>query len=223
MQPADEVGGDYYDVLTKSGTIHIGIGDVTGHGLESGVLMLMTQTAARTLIEHGETDPKAFLTTLNRIIVKNAQRMQADRTLTLAFVRYREGQVTIVGQHEDLLVIRQGGHIERIDTCDLGFPLGLEEDIAHWVDELTIDFQPGDSLVLYTDGITEAESPDRELYGLDRLCAVLSRHWDQSAEAIKQAVIADVTSHIGDQKVFDDVTIVVLKQPSALKSSREMI
>jgi PAS domain S-box-containing protein len=71
MQPADEVGGDYYDVLKENGTIHIGIGDVTGHGLESGVLMLMTQTAIRTLIEHGETDPVVFVETLNQTIYKN--------------------------------------------------------------------------------------------------------------------------------------------------------
>jgi hypothetical protein len=79
MQPADEVGGDYYDVLARNGVIHVGIGDVTGHGLESGVLMLMAQTAIRTLIEHGETDTKAFLTTLNRVILKNAQRMHATK------------------------------------------------------------------------------------------------------------------------------------------------
>jgi len=206
------VGGDYYDVLSKDGTIHVGIGDVTGHGLESGVLMLMTQTAARTLIEHGETDPRAFLTTLNQIILKNVQRMQADKTLTLAFIRYQEGHVTIIGQHEYVLVIRQGGRIERIDTIDLGFPLGLEDDIARWVHKATIDLQPGESIVLYTDGITEAENPDREFYGLDRLCAVLSHHWNQPAEAIKQAVIADVTRHIDTQKVYDDVTLVVLKQ-----------
>jgi sigma-B regulation protein RsbU (phosphoserine phosphatase) len=86
VQPADEVGGDYYDVLHKNGMIHIGIGDVTGHGLESGVLMLMTQTAIHTLIEHDETDPVMFLETLNCILYKNLQRMKVDKTLTLAFI-----------------------------------------------------------------------------------------------------------------------------------------
>jgi sigma-B regulation protein RsbU (phosphoserine phosphatase) len=84
MKPADEVGGDYYDVLKEDGVIHIGIGDVTGHGLESGVLMLMTQTVIRTLIEHGETDPVAFVNTLNRTIYKNVHRMRTDKTLTFA-------------------------------------------------------------------------------------------------------------------------------------------
>jgi serine phosphatase RsbU (regulator of sigma subunit) len=211
MRPADEVGGDYYDVLTHNGVIHIGIGDVTGHGLESGILMLMIQTAIRTLIERGETDPVSFLATLNRVILKNAQRMQADRTLTLAFVNYQAGQVKIIGQHEEMLVLRHDGQIERVDTLDLGFPLGLENDIAKFVAEATITLQPGEGIVLYTDGITEAENAGVEMYGIERLCQVLSRHWQQSAVAIKQAVIDDVMQFIGTQKVYDDVTLVVLK------------
>ncbi len=75
MQSAEEVGGDYYDILLQHGLLHIGFGDVTGHGLESGVLMLMAQTAVRAIIEHGETDPKVLLKTLNRVLFQNIQRM----------------------------------------------------------------------------------------------------------------------------------------------------
>jgi serine phosphatase RsbU (regulator of sigma subunit)/DNA-binding LacI/PurR family transcriptional regulator len=212
MKPADEVGGDYYDVLKENGMIHIGIGDVTGHGLESGVLMLMTQTAIRTLIEHGETDPVVFLAALNRVLYKNIQRMKVDKTLTLAFVNYQHGQIKIIGQHEEMLVVRYGGQVERVDTLNLGFPIGIVDDIAQWVNEATVSLQPGESAVLYTDGITEAENMSGELYGIERLCDMISHHWNQSAEAIKQAVIADVTRHIGNQKVYDDLTLVVLKQ-----------
>jgi PAS domain S-box-containing protein len=212
MKPATEVGGDYYDVLRENGVLHIGIGDVTGHGLESGILMLMTQTAIRTLIEHGETDPVVFLETLNRILYKNLQRMKVDKTLTLAFVNYQHGQVKLIGQHEELLVVRRSGQVERVDTINLGFPLGLEEHIATFVAERTISLQAGESVVLYTDGITEAENDTGELYGIERLCEVISQHWDQSAEAIKQAIVDDVTRYIGKQKVYDDLTLVVLKQ-----------
>ncbi|HEY9794782.1 MAG TPA: PP2C family protein-serine/threonine phosphatase, partial [Leptolyngbyaceae cyanobacterium] len=75
-----------------------------------------------------------------------------------------------------------------------------------------VQLHPGDVVVLYTDGITEAEDINREQYGLERLCEVVSRHWERSAQAIKEAVIEDVRSHIGEQKVFDDITLVVLKQ-----------
>jgi serine phosphatase RsbU (regulator of sigma subunit)/DNA-binding LacI/PurR family transcriptional regulator len=212
MKPADEVGGDYYDVLSANNVIHIGIGDVTGHGLESGVLMLMTQTAIRTLIERGETDPVAFLSTLNRVILKNAQRMQADKTLTLVFVNYQHGTLKIVGQHEEVLVVRNSGQVERVDTMNLGFPIGLEESIADFVGEATVSLQPGESVVLYTDGITEAENAEKTLYGIERLYDVISRYWDQSAEAIKQAAVDDVTRFIGQQNIYDDLTIMVLKQ-----------
>jgi len=212
MQPADEVGGDYYDVLRSNGTIHIGIGDVTGHGLESGILMLMTQTAIRTLIERGETNPVLFLAVLNRVLKKNIDRMHIDRTLTLAFVNYDQRHLKIVGQHEELLVIRTGGRIERVDTINLGFPLGLEDAIDDFIAEATVTLLPGEGVALYTDGITEAANAMEEMYGIERLCDVISLHWEQSAEAIKQAVIADVTRHIGTQKVYDDVTLVVLKQ-----------
>jgi len=212
MQPAEEVGGDYYDILKERDTIHIGIGDVTGHGLESGILMLMTQTAIRTLIDHGETDPEAFFTTLNRVLYQNIQRMGIDKMLTLAFVKYQDGFLKIVGQHEEMLLLRRGGQVERVDTLNLGFPLGLEESISKFIAEKTVALHAGESVVLYTDGITEAENMDGELYGLDRLCETLHRHWAEPAEGIKQAVIDDVTRYIGMQKVYDDLTLIVMKQ-----------
>jgi DNA-binding LacI/PurR family transcriptional regulator/serine phosphatase RsbU (regulator of sigma subunit) len=176
MQPADEVGGDYYDVIQTDMHLHIGIGDVTGHGLESGVLMLMTQTAIRTLIEHGETDPVKFVNTLNRTIYKNARQMGTDKTLTFVLVNYDNGQLRIVGQHEELLVVRAGGHVERVNTINLGFPIGLEEEIAQWVASSAVTLDSGDGIVLYTDGITEAENIHDEQYGLERLCAVIGQN-----------------------------------------------
>ena len=212
MQPADEVGGDYYDVLNERGTTYIGIGDVTGHGLESGILMLMTQTAIRTLVERGETDPTVFLNTLNRVLYQNIQRMGIDRSLTLTMVKYQNGQLRLLGQHEEALVARSDGRIERVDTLNLGFPLGLLADIRRWVAETTVTLAPGDGLVLYTDGITEAQNAVKEFYGLERLCAVVSAHWGRSAEAVKEAIVEDLRAFVGDALVYDDVTLVVLKQ-----------
>jgi sigma-B regulation protein RsbU (phosphoserine phosphatase) len=79
------------------------------------------------------------------------------------------------------------------------------------VQEASVYLGPGDGVVLYTDGITEAANTANELYGLERLCEVVSQHWEASADAIKQAIVDDVTRHIGDQKVYDDLTLVVLK------------
>ena len=212
MDPADEVGGDYYDVLHTNGLVTMGIGDVTGHGLESGILMLMTQTAVRTLQEIKESDPVRFLDTLNRTLYQNVQRMDSDKNLTLAILNYSEGRVSISGQHEETLVVRAGGHIERIDTMDLGLPLGITDDIADFIDHTCVELNSGDGVVLYTDGIPEAFDINKKQYGMERLCAVISHNWQHSAQEIKQAVIDDVRAFIGEQKVFDDITLVVLKQ-----------
>lgn len=212
MEPADEVGGDYYDVLHHNGHVKIGIGDVTGHGLESGMLMLMTQMGVRTLLTNGEQDAKRFLTALNRTLYDNAQRIGTLRTLSLSLLDYHAGQLTLSGHHEELIVVRQSGAIERIDTFELGFAIGLQDDIDGLVDQMTIDLQPGDGVVLYTDGITEAINTAHVEYGLERLCAVIQRQWAASAELIKQAIIADLRQHIGQQVVFDDITVVVIKQ-----------
>jgi serine phosphatase RsbU (regulator of sigma subunit) len=212
MEPADEVGGDYYDVLQHHGRITIGIGDVTGHGLESGVLMLMVQTAVRTLMENNETDPKKFFEVLNRTIYKNVQRMDSDKNLSLCLVDYHEGILSLSGQHEELVIVRAGGKIERVDTIDLGFPIGLEETIEDFIFQAQVHLYSGDVVILYTDGITEAENNLGVHYGLDKLCIIVQQNWQQSANEIRQAVIQDLRSHIGVEKVYDDITLVVLKQ-----------
>ena len=102
--------------------------------------------------------------------------------------------------------------MEHIDTFELGFSVGVIKDIAHLVSQTEIKLQPGEGIVLYTDGITEARDPNMELYGLERLCQVVSRHWHLSAKEIQQAVIADVKQYIDTQKVYDDITLLVLKQ-----------
>lgn len=216
MEPADEVGGDYYDVLQSDGVVTIGIGDVTGHGLESGMLMLMIQTVVRTLQVSQENDPVRFLDVLNRTLYANIQRMDTDKNLTLAILTYLNsrsgGQVSISGQHEEILVVRASGKIERIDTVDLGLPIGLDDDIATFIDSTQVVLHSGDGLVLYTDGIPEAYSDGKQQYGMARFCDAIARHWSGSAEAIKQGIMADVRRFIGQQKVFDDITLLVIKQ-----------
>ena len=212
MEPADEVGGDYYDILYTDNLVTIAIGDVTGHGLESGILMVMTQTAVRTLKEIQELDPVKFLDVLNRTIYKNVQRMNSEKNLTLAILTYAEGKISISGQHEETIVVRKGGAIERINTINLGFPIGLEAEISDFIDHTILDLNEDDGIVLYSDGIPEAYSMDKKQYGLEKLCEVISQNWHQSAEKIKQVIIDDVKRHIGEQKVFDDITLVVLKR-----------
>ncbi|NNH33446.1 SpoIIE family protein phosphatase, partial [Rhizobium sp. SEMIA 4085] len=211
MRPADEVGGDYYDILQNGAHLKIGIGDVTGHGLESGVLMLMVQSVARALQEAGETNPSRFLSHLNRTIYKNIERTKIDKHVTLSFLDYDGERLTISGQHEDLIVIRHTGAVERIDTSDLGLPVGLESDISSFIDTREIPFHKGDLIVLHTDGVTEAENPEGELFGIERLCENVRRLHGRTAEQVMNGILESLMTYIGTQKIHDDITLVVVR------------
>ncbi|MBY3152065.1 SpoIIE family protein phosphatase [Rhizobium laguerreae] len=211
MRPAEEVGGDYYDVLKSGNRLKIGIGDVTGHGLESGVLMLMVQSVARALQEAGNTDAVKFLTDLNSALFKNIVRTKIDKHLTLAFLDYDGKEMILSGQHEEVVVVRANGKVERIDTMDLGIPIGLEADISAFIKTREITFETGDLILLHTDGVTEAENDAGELFGIERLCREALRLKDQSAEKVVAGIIATLMLFIGSQKIYDDITLLAVR------------
>lgn len=214
MRPADEVGGDYYDFLTEQGgSVKIGIGDVSGHGLESGVVMLMVQTAVRTLWLSGERDRERFLGLVNRLLYENVRRLATHRSMTLTLLDYQgQGEFALTGQHEELLVLRSDGRIERVDTLALGMPLALDPQIGAFLGSIELHLAPGECLLLHTDGITEAENPARELYGLERLAEVAGRHRHDSAAEMVQAIVADVQAFMAERRMLDDITLMVVKR-----------
>ena len=153
--------------------------------------------------------------------------MRSDKNLTFSLIDYYNGVLSICGQHEEMIVVRRPAIarfssaqpvlenypiVERIDTIDLGFPIGLEADIEPFINSVNIKLNSGDGVVLYTDGITEAENERGKFYGLERLCETVQKHWYLTAAEIRQVVIEDVRSHIGKHKIYDDITLVVLKQ-----------
>ncbi|MGM4914199.1 SpoIIE family protein phosphatase [Rhizobium sp. 768_B6_N1_8] len=211
MRPAEEVGGDYYDVLKSGNRLKIGIGDVAGHGLESGVLMLMVQSVARALQEAGNVDAVKFLTDLNSALFKNIVRTKIDKHLTLAFLDYDGKEMILSGQHEEVIVIRASGEIERIDTMDLGIPIGLQADISTFINTRRIAFEKGDLILLHTDGVTEAENDAGELFGIDRLCLEALRLKNESVDKIVSEIVAALMHFIGSQKIHDDITLLAIR------------
>ena len=247
MQPAEQVGGDYFDVLSHESGVMLSIGDVTDHGLESGLLMLMTQTAVRTLLTAGIHDSSDFFEILNRALFDNLERMKADKSLTLLRLDYYGSDPTtphntnshntnshntnshnanshnatphnvrISGQHEHLIVVGAHGQVTRIDTLALGMPLGLERTVRRYVAEKQVMLEPGGGVVLYTDGITEAENAQREQYGLNRLCDIISQYWTHSPEQLCQTILQDVSAHIDGHTIYDDITLLVAKRQETL-------
>jgi PAS domain S-box-containing protein len=188
MEPATEIGGDYYDVVCHDGSVVFGIGDVTGHGLESGVIAIMVQTAVRTLLASGQYESRKFFGALNRVIYDNVRRMHCDRNLTLSLLHYQDRMVTISGQHEEVLVVRGDGALERHDTLNLG-----------------------DVMVAYTDGITEATNCAGVAFGIGRLSEAVRNSHQKSACVIREAVLHSLRKYIGGQHLHDDVSLLVIK------------
>jgi serine phosphatase RsbU (regulator of sigma subunit) len=215
MQPATEVGGDLYEVLRRpDGSITFAIGDVTDHGLASGLVMLMSQTALRTCLEDPRFDLVQSLVHVNAVIFKNVQERMGDfRNLTLALLEYKEGRVRLAGQHESVLVLRKGSDsVEEIETTDLGCAIGLVDDVGPMTSETSFELSPGDLMLLYTDGVTEAEDGKGEQYGTERLKESIVRHREVPIKDIVPRLVGDVTRWIGQAPIYDDITVVVARR-----------
>ena len=145
-------------------------------------------------------------------IVSAGGGMDSEKNLTLAILNYSDGWMSISGQHEEILIVRANCTVESIDTVDLGMPIGLDDNITAFINYVSVKLQPGDGVVLYTDGIPEAYNLHRKQYGMPRLRQIIAQNWKGTAEDVKRAIINDVKGGIGNQKVFDDITLLVLKQ-----------
>src|SRR5919198_2292985 len=157
MQPADEVGGDYYDVVeSEKGETWLCVGDVSGHGVESGLIMMMTQTSIFTAVNRAAgQNPSEVLTEVNAVLKTNISRLGADRYVTCMAVRLDKESVTFAGKHQDVLLYRaRTGTTEQISTD--GVWLGIVDDVSGQFPDMSVPIEEGDVLLLYTDGVTEA-------------------------------------------------------------------
>ena len=211
MVPATEVGGDYYDVVPVQHGCWFGIGDVAGHGLDAGLIMLMVQSAVTGLIK-GRPDamPSRILARVNDVVFDNVRvRLGMHQHTTLTLVQYHDdGRITFAGAHEEIVIVRaRDGRAERIATK--GPWVGLVPRIdAHVVDaQLRLD--DGDLLVLYTDGLTEATNAEGEMFGSERLCEHIERLRDAPVDRIRDEVLDAVAGWMHVQR--DDMTIVVAR------------
>ncbi len=212
MLPAAEVGGDYFDILPFKGGCWLGIGDVAGHGLPTGVVMLMIQSLFAAAV-HGKPDlsPAEAWQVVNAVLTDNVrQRLQQDEHATLSLIRYkREGSLAIAGAHEDLLVWRRAqGRCELVPTP--GVWAGIREYVPE-PDQAVVKCQleVGDVLLLYTDGIIEARHANGEEFGIQRLQATVAELSERPVHEIRDQLMQRVTSWMHDQ--LDDLTLVVAR------------
>lgn len=211
MIPAKEVGGDYYDIIeTPEGDKWVTIGDVSGHGVDSGLIMMMAQTCILSKISNnGGCGPSELLNSINGIIRENISRLGSDHYMTMMALKLDASHITIAGKHQDLLVYRSA--LNRTETIAIhGTWLGISDDIKDRLTDITIEINDGDIVLLFTDGITEATSPDGEMFGQERLEQDLNRYADLPVGKLRDKVIEDVASFQQEQR--DDMTLVVIKK-----------
>lgn len=219
MNATAQIGGDYYDVLPTADGAWIGIGDVSGHGFNAGVVMIMAQSAIATCVEaNPDAGPAAILEVVNRVFYENVRtRLGLREHMTLSLLRYHhDGRVVYAGAHQELLVRAPGGAVQALPTE--GPWLGLVPDVRRHLVEREVTLAPGESLLLFTDGVTEARRPCGAGVGLDALTAALaSAPAAAGAEPMCAAILDAVTA--GETRFDDDMTLVVVHRPPVARAA----
>lgn len=209
LYPADFAAGDYYDFLPNGGThLDIVIGDVTGHGFASALIMSLTQVLLRVLAEAHNEIPQ---------ILRHANSVLSRATDEYHFVTLllgrldtsrREFLYASAGHPPGYLLNRDGDVTRYLESTS--HPLGMFPDISFPTAD-PVPLAPGDTLVLVTDGIEEARNADDEYFGRARLAQVIRRHREKSARQIAEAVCRAAREFAGQATSDDDTTVVVIR------------
>ncbi|HEX5474872.1 MAG TPA: PP2C family protein-serine/threonine phosphatase [Vicinamibacterales bacterium] len=207
-RPANTVGGDFYDVLPFGhGRVILTLGDVAGKGSPAALLMALLLAVLRTLVDE-DLDARTLMARLNRQICRHAP---ASRFITLFYGVYTPATGALdyvnAGQTPPLLR-RADGSIERL--MGTGVALGMFEESTF--EQAATTIHAGDLLVLYSDGITEAEDPAGQPFEESGLEGVLARRSNASASELGTAILRDVEAHARDSRFTDDLTVLVLKR-----------
>jgi serine phosphatase RsbU (regulator of sigma subunit) len=212
MEPAAEVGGDYYDVIHADGRDWLVIGDVSGHGVSSGLVMMMVQTAVRTtLSQNPDLPPSGVLTAINRTIAENIQQLGESEHVTITVLSVHPGgRLIYAGSHEDILIYRAAlREVERVETQ--GMWIGLDDNIEGMLENAELGLRVKDTLLLYTDGITESwrrGGPREDVFGDDQLEELFGNLGHRSLDNIRDVILEALEDYERD----DDVTMLILRR-----------
>lgn len=203
-------GGDYYDFFElPEGRIGFLVADASGHGAPAAVLMAMLRVLLRTTVE-GLESPDQVLAGLNRQL---ARTLPAGWFVTACYavLELASGRLTyaLAGHDPPLMLRAAGGRPERLAPCG-GTPLGPFSGTVYPCGRTTLG--PGDTLVVYTDGLAEAMSPEREMFGLERIVAGLTEGRGDTLPALRTRLLARVEAHTASASLDDDLTLLLLRR-----------
>jgi sigma-B regulation protein RsbU (phosphoserine phosphatase) len=204
--PARSIGGDIYDfVQYDSNRSAIVLGDVSGKAtpaaLYAALVSGIMRSAANQLLS-----PSALLESLNDSLQE--RKLDSQYVVMLYSLWNDENrtlQIANAGASQPLFV--RNGEVDTVHAE--GFPLGMFPNVKY--EEFTLSTQPGDSLIFFSDGITDAQNADGDMFGDDRLKAIVKKNSQKSASKIADAILSEVSKFQGERDRFDDETVVVLR------------
>ena len=207
MYTAKEVGGDFYDFyFVDDDTLAFLIADVSGKGIPAAMFMMQSKTLLKSCAESGMSVEQVFTTANEKLCEGNDAGMFV--TAWMGLLNVKTGALTFANAgHNPPLLKRADGSFEYLKS-KAGFVLAGMEGIRYRRNELQL--HPGDTVFLYTDGVTEATDAGEMLYGEQRLMSLLNHQSVSSAQAVCDAVKADVDAFVGEAEQFDDITMLCL-------------
>jgi len=211
--PCYEIGGDYYDFIQREdGRLVIALGDVSGKGTAAALLMSSLHAAIHAQTGSHETLVET-ISAVNRYLADN---IPPNRFVTLFYAELdpESGAVSFLNAgHNPPLIVHAAGTVEQLASG--GLPLGIKADADYR--EGRTHLQMGDVLVIYSDGVTEAASPNGEEFGPTRLYEVVSRNVDASAAGIRDRIESALTKFSQGTQAADDITLVIVKRQAETK------
>jgi serine phosphatase RsbU (regulator of sigma subunit) len=210
MAPAEQIGGDYYDVVRAGGREWFVMADVCGHGLAAGQIMIMCQTALHAVLRgQPDVDPATALAQVNQLLKANLARFRSSTYVAATLFRYTpDGTLEYAGLHEDVLVYRQASASVEVHPTS-GTWLGIVDELAPLLQVERLELAPGDVLLLYTDGLIDARAPQGgRSWGRDALEELLAASGTLPLSTIRARILAAVESY----RRSDDVTLLLLRR-----------
>ncbi len=212
MDTAEEVGGDFFDFyVLEDGKIGVIIADVSGKGVPAALFMMTAKTMLKDLILSGKS-PAEALQAANAVLGENNENGMFV-TAWLGILDYQNGTLEFSNAgHNPPLLKKKGCKPVYMDykTYSRSLMLAFMPDTKY--ENNKIDFDKDDILFLYTDGVTEARNSDKEFYGEERLLECMEKHSAEAVNEILDSIRSEVAVFVGDEKQFDDITMVVLKR-----------
>ena len=207
LKPAKEVGGDLYDFYMDGNRLYFLIGDVSGKGVPASLFMAITRSLFRTL-SHQVLSPAKIVTEMNNSISDNNESNMFV-TLIVGILDLETGVMKLCNAgHNPPILIHPDKHVSFLEFPTQIF-VGVIEDFTYTDAEITLE--KGSKLFLYTDGITEAENTEKELYGDDKLLEVLSANTSSNVRTTVDVIVSSIADHVKEAEASDDLTILLIQ------------